>query len=52
VLQEGNKAPDFSASTDDARTLDLSGLHGALVVLYLYPKNDTSDCAKEALAFS
>jgi peroxiredoxin Q/BCP len=39
---EGGRAPDFSALTDTGETLKLSSLKGKTVVLFFYPKDDTS----------
>ena len=52
TLLEGDPAPDFSLPRDGGETVTLSGLRGAPVVLYFYPKDDTSGCTKEAIAFS
>jgi peroxiredoxin Q/BCP len=41
-------APDFSVATDDGSTLSLAALRGRPVVLYFYPKDDTSGCTTEA----
>lgn len=49
---EGAPAPDFSLPADGGRTFSLAGLRGRTVVLYLYPKDDTSGCTKEAIGFS
>ncbi len=38
----GQMAPDFSAIVDDGSTLELTSLRGAPVVLFFYPKDDTS----------
>lgn len=51
-LQEGQRAPDFAFETDRRRHLSLSDLQGRTVVLYFYPKDDTSGCTKEAIGFS
>jgi peroxiredoxin Q/BCP len=50
-LQPGDKAPDFTLPTDGDGTLTLSQLAGKKVVLYFYPKDDTSGCTAEACAF-
>ena len=42
-VEEGKKAPDFTAATDGGKKLKLSELRGKPVVLYFYPKDDTSD---------
>ena len=38
----GRRAPDFTATTDTGETLKLSSLRGRTVVLFFYPKDDTS----------
>lgn len=45
-------APDFTLPQDDGQSVTLSALRPAKVVLYFYPRDDTSGCTKEALAFS
>ena len=52
MVQDGDKAPDFELATDDGGTLKLSKLKGKPVVLYFYPKDDTSGCTAEAKDFS
>lgn len=47
----GDAAPDFTLPTDGDGELTLSALRGKTVVLYFYPKDDTSGCTKEACAF-
>lgn len=51
-LQVGDKAPAFKLATDGGGKIALGDLKGEIVVLYFYPKDDTSGCTKEALAFS
>ena len=51
-LREGLKAPAFSLPTDDGGKIALKDLKGKRIVLYFYPKDDTSGCTKEAIAFS
>jgi len=51
TLEIGDKAPDFTLPTDGAGTMRLSDLKGQNVVLYFYPKDDTSGCAAEACQF-
>ena len=46
-----NPAPDFSLLADDGRTVRLSDLRGRPVVLYFYPKDDTSGCTTQACGF-
>jgi peroxiredoxin Q/BCP len=50
-VSEGKKAPDFTAATDGGGQLKLSSLTGKAVILYFYPKDDTSGCTKEACGF-
>jgi len=52
ALKVGDKAPSFSLSADGGGEVSLSGLKGKTVVLYFYPKDDTSGCTAEAIAFS
>lgn len=50
-LEEGTKAPAFTALADDGKKVKLSDFKGKPVVLYFYPKDDTPGCTKEACAF-
>ena len=52
MIDAGQTAPDFTLPRDGSEEVTLSGLRGSTVVLYFYPKDDTSGCTKEALAFS
>jgi peroxiredoxin Q/BCP len=52
TLKVGDKAPPFSLPADAGGEVSLSGLRGKTVVLYFYPKDDTSGCTAEAIAFS
>lgn len=45
-------APEFIMPRDGGATVTLSGLRPGKVVLFFYPRDDTSGCTKEALAFS
>jgi thioredoxin-dependent peroxiredoxin len=47
----GTQAPAFSLPADDGTTVTLASLRGRPVVLYFYPKDDTSGCTKEACEF-
>ena len=47
----GDLAPDFEALTDTGETVKLSDFRGQRVVLYFYPKDDTSGCTKQACGF-
>lgn len=50
-LVVGDKAPDFTLLADGGGKLSLKALKGKPVVLYFYPKDDTSGCTAEACAF-
>jgi len=50
-IEEGAKAPAFTATADDGTKVNLSDLKGSPVVIYFYPKDDTPGCTKEACAF-
>ncbi len=50
-LDLGTPAPDFTLPTDGGGTISLSALKGKPVVLYFYPKDDTSGCTAEACQF-
>jgi thioredoxin-dependent peroxiredoxin len=51
MLDIGSKAPDFTAETDSGETISLKDFRGKKVVLYFYPKDDTTGCTKEACDF-
>lgn len=51
TLTPGERAPEFDLPTDDGR-VSLAALKGRPVVLYFYPKDDTSGCTAEAQAFT
>ncbi|HYB08042.1 MAG TPA: peroxiredoxin [Alphaproteobacteria bacterium] len=50
-LDVGDPAPNFTAPTDGGGKVTLSKLKGRNVVLYFYPKDDTSGCTAEACGF-
>ena len=52
MITEGSPAPDFTLPTDGGGSVTLSSLKGKPVVVYFYPKDDTSGCTKEAIGFS
>lgn len=52
VPQEGDFAPDFDLPVTGGETMSISGYAGKPLVLFIYPKDDTSGCTKEAVAFS
>jgi peroxiredoxin Q/BCP len=51
-LEAGDPAPDFDLPSDEGVDLRLAGLKGRIVVLYFYPKDDTTGCTNEAKAFT
>ena len=51
-LKPGDKAPAFDLPADGGERISLAGLKGKSVVLYFYPKDDTSGCTAEAIAFT
>lgn len=51
MLQEGITAPDFTLPADGGGEVSLSDYRGKKVVLYFYPKDDTSGCTTEACNF-
>ncbi len=51
-LKAGDPAPDFDMATDGGGHVSLAGLKGKAVVLYFYPKDDTSGCTNEAKGFT
>ena len=50
-LKEGKKAPAFALPSSDGGKVSLKDFAGRKVVLYFYPKDDTSGCTKEACQF-
>lgn len=52
MIETGTPAPDFTLPRDGGDTVTLSDLRGQKVVLYFYPKDDTSACTREALDFT
>lgn len=51
TLKVGDAAPDFTMPTDGGGSISLSALSGKPVILYFYPKDDTSGCTAEACQF-
>jgi len=47
----GSNAPDFSLPTGDGKKISLKDLRGKKVILYFYPRDNTSGCTKEACSF-
>ncbi|MEA3534932.1 peroxiredoxin [Rhizobium sp. CC-YZS058] len=52
AIAEGTAAPDFTLPRDGGGTVSLSDYRGKTVVLYFYPKDDTSGCTVEAIDFT
>lgn len=50
-LTVGASAPDFTATTDSGATVSLADYRGKKVILYFYPKDDTSGCTTQACGF-
>ena len=50
-LEVGSPAPDFTLPSVEGRTISLSSFAGRKVVLFFYPKDDTSGCTQEAQEF-
>ena len=48
MIQKGDQAPDFSLPTDDGSEVRLSDFRGQRVILYFYPKDNTSGCTLQA----
>ena|SRR5688572_8120509 len=51
MIEEGDTVPALSATTSDGTTIDF-GSPGGPLVLYFYPKDDTSGCTREAQDFT
>ena len=52
TLQPGDLAPDFDLPSDGGGHVRLSDFKGKKLVLYFYPKDDTTGCTSEAQAFA
>lgn len=52
TLTIGAAAPDFTLPASGGGTVSLAALQGQPVVLYFYPKDDTSGCTREAIEFT
>ena len=48
MLKKGDKAPNFTTTTESGEKFKLSSLKGKKVFLYFYPKDNTSGCQAEA----
>ncbi|MDP2479295.1 MAG: thioredoxin-dependent thiol peroxidase [Candidatus Palauibacterales bacterium] len=51
MVREGERAPEFELESDRGDTVRLEDFRGRRVVLYFYPKDDTSGCTREACGF-
>lgn len=52
MLQAGQKAPEFTLPDKNGQNVSLSDFLGKKVVLYFYPRDNTSGCTKQACAFA
>lgn len=52
MLKEGDQIPEFNLPAAGGKTISSDDLNGKMAVLFFYPKDDTSGCTKEAIAFS
>lgn len=52
MIKTGTKAPDFTLVNSEGENIILSSFKGKKVVLYFYPKDNTSGCTKQACAFA
>jgi len=52
MLEIGMKAPDFNLKDQNNNNINLTVYQGKWLVLYFYPKDDTSSCTKEACDFT
>lgn len=52
MLLEGDKCPDICLKDENDQEIDLKILNCNGYVLFFYPKDDTSGCTKEAIAFT
>jgi peroxiredoxin Q/BCP len=50
-LKVGDKAPEFSLQSGAGKTVQLKDFKGQPVILYFYPKDNTSGCTKQACDF-
>jgi peroxiredoxin Q/BCP len=52
MVEDGKAAPGIKLPADDGSLFDLAKLKGRPVVIYFYPKDDTSGCTQEAKDFT
>ena len=51
MLKAGDKAPLFTLPSGDGKSISIKDLRGKRVVIYFYPKDNTSGCTREACSF-
>lgn len=51
TIKAGDQAPDFETVDENGKTVKLSDFRGKKVVLYFYPKDNTSGCTAQACGF-
>lgn len=51
LIEEGDRAPDFTLPADDGTQVRLADLAGHPVVLYFYPRDNTPGCTRQAAGF-
>lgn len=52
MVKEGMKAPEFTLPDKDGNQVSLADFLGKKLVVYFYPRDNTSGCAKQACAFA
>lgn len=52
MLNNGDKAPDFTLKDKDGKDVSLSDFLGKKIVLYFYPRDNTPGCTRQACAFA
>ncbi|MDR3328399.1 MAG: thioredoxin-dependent thiol peroxidase [Prevotellaceae bacterium] len=52
MLQQGEKAPDFSGINQNGKAVNLSDFKGKRIILYFYPKDNTPGCTAEACSLN
>jgi len=52
MIEEGDRVPDVKLEGSDGQTVSPADFKGNKLVLYFYPKDDTSGCTREAQDFS